>query len=116
MTSGSYGKGFDPPSEFNRLSPREKSALLAWVDYALMSATGCRYDSYTLKHRYEEESGVYITNGAMKGVLKKAGYRAKDSKERSPRYSIRVQPLNPRRVEEVRRILDPSRERPGVLI
>jgi hypothetical protein len=116
MTSGSYGKGFDPPFEFNQLSAREKAALLAWVDYALMPAARYGHNSYTLKHYFEEESGLYVSNGCMKGVLLKAGYKPKDSKERSPIYKVRVQPLTLRRAEEVRRILDPSRERPGVLI
>lgn len=89
MIPGSYGKTLDPPEEFDALPPAKKSALLAWIDGAMIPAkTYGKHTSYTLKHCFGDD-GFYVTNGEFKGAMLAAGYEPKDRKAQNWTFKVR---------------------------
>lgn len=82
----------DQPTEYDRLSDLEKTALQAWIQSSIRPAG--RYNastSYGLKHRFEAV-GFYITNGAFKGAMVAAGYKPRDETAHNWQFKIKVLP------------------------
>lgn len=46
--------------------------------------------SYGLKHDYEHESGIYVTNGEFKGSMLAAGHKPEDEKELNWYFKIKL--------------------------
>lgn len=46
--------------------------------------------SYGLKHVFEHESGIYVTNGEFKGAMLAAGHKPEDEKELNWYFKIRL--------------------------
>ena len=62
------------PAEFDRLSDQKKQAVLTWIKACFEpSHRACEESSYGIKHWFEEETGLYVTNGAFKGAMIAAG-------------------------------------------
>jgi hypothetical protein len=66
----------DHPRAYDALSPQEKDALQYWIAHAIQAATKVDDDhsSYGLKHEYERETKLYVSNAQFKGAMLIAGY------------------------------------------
>ena len=65
----------DDPKEYDKLPQEEKQAVQYWISKAIKPATKeASSSSYGLKHDYEHESGIYISNAEFKGAMLAAGY------------------------------------------
>ena len=85
---GTYGRNFDPPREYGELPPDERAELLLWIWHNLKPTRTAIYrsSSYGLKHHFEDDTGLYIGNGAFKGAMLEAGYVPVDPRERNWRF------------------------------
>lgn len=68
------------PDKFKELSDTDQKALLQWIQQTLTprKTINKQYSSYGLKHIFEADKkhgGFYITNGAFKGAMLKAGFK-----------------------------------------
>jgi hypothetical protein len=85
---GSYGRNFDPPSEYQNLLADTRAELLLWI-WRNLTPTKAKVHlstSYGLKHTFEDDAGFYISNGAFKGAMLEAGYEPVDPRERNWRF------------------------------
>jgi hypothetical protein len=74
------------PAEFNTLEPGEKEQLLDWLLKTFVpepdrNGNRCRVDTYTLKHVFERECRLYVTNGQFKGALQLLEFPIVDTDE-----------------------------------
>jgi hypothetical protein len=81
----------DPPEEFNSLPPLKRELLLRWVDLVLYPTKSVWKDatSYGLKHAAEDDLGVYISNGQLKGAMLTAGFKASDLRDQNWHFYAR---------------------------
>jgi hypothetical protein len=81
----------DPPEEFNTLPPLKRELLLRWVDLVLYPTKTVWKDatSYGLKHAAEDDLGVYISNGELKGAMVAAGFKASDPRDQNWHFYAR---------------------------
>ena len=87
-SQGTYGRSIDLPEEYHGLPPDERAEILSWIWRNLKPTRTAihRSSSYDLKHRFEDDTGLYIGNGAFKGAMLEAGYGPVDPKERNWRF------------------------------
>lgn len=78
------------PEAFRYLTPGEQSRLKDWIKENLqpIQSINERHTSYGLKHRFENQDGFYISNGAFKGAMLACGYRVSDKSELNWRFNI----------------------------
>src|SRR5947209_18305689 len=64
------------PSEYDTLSQEEKETLQYWIAHAIRPAPKAdeHHSSYGLKHDYERETNVFVSNAQFKGAMLVAGY------------------------------------------
>ena len=64
-------------------------ALLNWI-HTDMDPKLLRYStSYSLKHMFEQATGVYVTNGVFKGAMLVSGFEPKNPREDNWRFKYR---------------------------
>ncbi len=80
----------DHPRAYDTLSQEEKEALQYWIEHAIRPATKAddHYSSYGLKHEYERETKLYVSNAQFKGAMLIAGYRPTEKGEQSWHFMI----------------------------
>jgi len=80
----------DHPRAYDTLSLEEKEALRYWIEHAIQAATKVddEYSSYGLKHEYERETKLYISNAQFKGAMLVAGYQPVKKGEQSWHFMI----------------------------
>ena len=65
------------PEQYEQLEQRKKELLQQWINERvkphLIQSYNPSLTSYGLKHYFEREIGVYVTNGAFKGAMLAAG-------------------------------------------
>lgn len=70
------------PKEYNNLTDGDKQVLLTWIQERLapyeIKSYNPNLSSYGLKHMFEREKDIYLTNGEYKGAMLSAGYVPKD--------------------------------------
>jgi hypothetical protein len=88
VQQGTYGRNFDPPSEYQELLADTRAELYLWIWRNLTPTKVKVYPgtSYGLKHAFEDDAGFYISNGAFKGAMLEAGYEPVDPRERNWRF------------------------------
>lgn len=63
------------PDDFLTLTAEEQAKLMRWISEAIQPAKTERpYSSYWLKHVFEHDTGLYVTNGQFKGAMRASGY------------------------------------------
>jgi hypothetical protein len=69
----------NPPTEYEQLASAKKELLAHWIRKAMKPSS--KYDeqhsSYGIKHHFEQETGIYVSNGEFKGAMLIAGYLPK---------------------------------------
>ena len=89
-------------SEFDKLSLDEQTQLVNWCETNLVKVKNISTyrSSYGLKHDFEHSpGGFYITNGAFKGAMIKAGFNYKDYTD-SPNWHFNVSKGSIRKIRE----------------
>jgi hypothetical protein len=88
-------KPYDDPNhpvQYNVLPEVQKQLVRYWIDCRIEPAS--RYcnviSSYGLKHSFQFDTGLYVSNGAFKGAMLEAGFRAKDEQEANATYKMRL--------------------------
>lgn len=78
------------PIEFEELSKENQRILLSWVSQFEKTKTIRHvYTSYGLKHIFEKQSnGFYISNGAFKGAMLKAGFNVDDQRDTNWYFNV----------------------------
>lgn len=65
------------PEQYEQLEQRKKELLQQWINERvkpyLIQSYNPSLTSYGLKHYFEKEIGVYVTNGSFKGAMLAAG-------------------------------------------
>ncbi len=80
----------DRPEEFEKLSGLVTERLLAWIKARFgPGRRDAGSTSYGMKHWFEVEEGVYVTNGAFKGAMVAAGWRPLNEEEKNWRFPCR---------------------------
>lgn len=83
----------DQPEEFDRLKATEKRALLQWIGECFeKSPTAASAHSYGMKHWFQHERRIYVTNGAYKGAMLAAGFAPVDCSELNWQFYCRWTP------------------------
>jgi hypothetical protein len=82
---------FENPAQYDALSDDQKRLLQDWIADRIKPARAYCYkrSSYGLKHDLQRETGLYVSNGAFKGAMLAAGYKAWPVHEMNPSYKIR---------------------------
>jgi hypothetical protein len=85
IPQGTYGRNVDPPNEFSELPPDDRALLLMWIwrNLTPTKVKVCHSTSYGMKHDFENDTGLYVSNGMFKGAMLEAGYEPVDPKERN---------------------------------
>ena len=67
-----------------------RSAVLAWIREQLLPSSKVdeEHSSYGLKHILQEDTGIYLSNNAMKDAMMMAGYSPVDPSEANWHYRI----------------------------
>ncbi len=68
------------PDEYDTLTPEKKELLAYWISKAVKPAS--TYDansSYGIKHDFEYQTGVYVSNAEFKGAMLIADYLPHDA-------------------------------------
>jgi hypothetical protein len=80
------------PSEFERVEENIKSSLLQWIKTYIIPAKTFDPDntSYGLKHKFEDDTGHYVSNGAFKGAMLHLGFRPEDVKDINWNFNSRL--------------------------
>ncbi len=80
----------DHPRAYDTLSLAEKDVLRYWIEHAIQVATKADddYSSYGLKHEYERETKLYVSNAQFKGAMLVAGYLPIKKGEQSWHFKI----------------------------
>jgi hypothetical protein len=75
----------DDPAEYSKLADETRTALAAWIRRRLASNRNRlkHRTSYGLKHEFEGNSGIYVTNGAFKGAMLACGFQVVDDTARN---------------------------------
>lgn len=69
----------DSPVALNDVDMFDQLILLNWCIKLRKRKTFNRMQtSYGLKHRFERDTGIYVSNGAFKGAMLLVGFTAKD--------------------------------------
>lgn len=78
------------PEAFDYLTPGEKNHLTKWIKDNLqpIKSFNNRHTSYGLKHRFENQGGFYIGNGAFKGAMLDCGFKVKGREELNWQFNI----------------------------
>src|SRR5581483_2647852 len=85
------GNRVDQPTEFETLSTEHKDMVLDWIARTIMPARSIPLDtSYGMKHWLEEEIGLYVSNGAFKGAMLRAGYKPLNPNALNWRFRYRM--------------------------
>src|SRR5258706_14123691 len=65
----------DHPRVYDTLSQEEREALRYWIEHAIQPALKAdeHYSSYGLKHEYERETKLYVSNAQFKEAMLIAG-------------------------------------------
>lgn len=90
------------PKEFEKLSQEEQETLLEWCNSLDKIENISSYrSSYGLKHDFEHSpQGFYISNGAFKGAMLKAGFKYRETKTGSPNWHFNVSKRSVRKMRE----------------
>lgn len=80
------------PTDYDLLSEEEKAALQKWIDerirsYIIKKFNGS-FTSYGLKHYFEREVGIYVSNGAFKGAMLEAQILPKNYEDLNWKFKI----------------------------
>ena len=80
--------GLNDPEEFYKLDQATQGKLLDWISINLTERKGFnyRFSSYRLKHLLP----FYVTNGAFKGAMLKAGFRVADKTKLNWNFNINI--------------------------
>ena len=80
--------GLNDPGEFFKLDKETQDKLLKWINFNLTERKGFnyRFNSYRLKHLLP----FYVTNGAFKGAMLKAGFRVADKTKLNWNFNINI--------------------------
>ena len=80
--------GLNDPGEFYKLDPETQGKLLDWISINLTKRKGFnyRYSSYRLKHLLP----FYVTNGAFKGAMIRAGFRVADKAQLNWNFNVYI--------------------------
>ncbi len=66
----------DLPSDFDLLEPELQKVLIQWIRNNLEARKTVNKiigTSYSLKHIFEKQTGIYVTNGQFKGAMLACG-------------------------------------------
>jgi hypothetical protein len=87
---GTYGRNVDPPEEYVGLDAGVRGVLLWWIHHSIQptKVKVSRQSSYSLKHHFERDTGLYVSNGQFKGAMLEVSYEPVDTKERNWRFRI----------------------------
>ena len=74
----------------DNLTTLEREIVLLWIEERLRprKTFNDRYTSYGLKHRLEDDTGIYVSNNAFKDAMLRCGYVPRDEHELNWEYAI----------------------------
>jgi hypothetical protein len=81
----------DDMKEYQKLNPSHKATLLKWIDHRITAQKSCnsKQTSYLLKHFFEQETGIFVLNGAFKVAMIESGYTPNNPYAVNATYKIR---------------------------
>lgn len=82
--------GYVDEALIDSLKPEERETLLAWVKTYIHEATyvNHRRTSYGLKHLFQHDTGIYVTNNQFKDAMIECGFFPVDPDELNWKYKI----------------------------
>jgi len=70
-----YNSGDNSADVYDQLLPSVQRAVCKWISLVIQPAKKEKdYSSYGLKHIFEYDSQIYVSNGEFKGAMKSCGY------------------------------------------
>ena len=82
--------GVNEPECYIDLNDKYKKALSDWIDERFEKAMiAYRSSTYGLKHDFERETGIFVTNGEFKGAMLEAGFVAVNKDEINWHFKIK---------------------------
>lgn len=79
------------PNCYDELSQEDKQALCEWIEQKFEKATRpYKSSSYGLKHDFERDAGIYVTNGAFKGAMLTVGFTPVNVNELNWYFKIKI--------------------------
>ena len=79
------------PDCYEKLSAEYKQALGEWIGMRFEKATRAHNSwSYSLKHDFERDTGIYVTNGEFKGAMLVVGFTPIDNEELNWSFKIKI--------------------------
>lgn len=81
----------DDPNEFVAMEEGDREQLLTWIaEMVSPRKTVLRQSSYYLKHLFERDRRVYVTNGEFKGAMRSCGYEPVNEGEQNWLFRVNV--------------------------
>ena len=80
------------PEDFHRLPHDRQAYLLGWIKQHMIEQKqwNRKESSIEMKHRYEDETGYYVTNGQFKGAMLVAGFQPENEKKQNWRFKAKI--------------------------
>ncbi|MBP1920965.1 hypothetical protein [Youngiibacter multivorans] len=80
----------DEIERYQELTDEDKETVIRWIEDNLIQSKTFNqaYTSYGLKHYMENDTGIYVCNGAFKGCMMMMGYEPKDIRTQNHIYKI----------------------------
>lgn len=78
------------PTKLSDLNEKQKNILFNWVDERLVKAKNICYTrtAYGLKHRFNTETGIYVTSRMFKDAMLQKGYKSKQVSQENWCFNI----------------------------
>ena len=108
--------GANDPKLYAELEIEYRKELDSWIKSRFVAAKNIfsgrlSSTSYGLKHEFESDTGIYISNGAFKGAMQAAGFEPVRAEERNWRFRVKLSEAREKVEKEIKRA-----ERKGRLI
>lgn len=79
------------PNCYDELSQEDKQAVIGWIEQKFEKASRTySISSYGLKHDFERDTGIYVSNGEFKGAMLTAGFKPVNANELNWYFKIKL--------------------------
>jgi predicted HTH transcriptional regulator len=80
----------DRPADFMNLDDETRQRVITWCKKYFIQSDSYNHDntSYGLKHVFEEDTGIYLTNGQFKGAMLLSGFKNEKNEQLNWYFNI----------------------------
>ncbi len=92
------------PNSYKNMGLKEKQTLDEWIKSKFEPSKRIYWQrsSYGLKHNFERDTDIYVTNGEFKGAMLMAGFAPVNEKEINWYFKIKVKGMESKNENQIK--------------